>query len=95
MSVITPSVAKQLKLQAQKLSNLDQQSLTSSYPPPAGFLEARNLLTKVARPRMTKEIVVELDQLSDNTEVKMKVTTRLTDQFVRTIISDLLNTWES
>ena len=56
MSVLTPSVAKQLKLQGQKLTELDQQSLTSSYPPPAGYLEARKLLTKVARLRMTNEI---------------------------------------
>ena len=85
MSIITPSVAKQLKIESDKQRGLENSSLTTSYPPPAGYKEARDLLKRVRQTEMTKEIIVELGGQQGNTEESIKVKTRLTDKFMRTV----------
>ena len=81
MSFVPPSVVKQLVTQG----GLDQSSLTSSYPPPAGYQEARDLLRRVAKPNLTRETIVELEENTVSTNDGGKVTTRLTDHFVKAL----------
>ena len=81
MSFVHPSVVKQLVTQG----GIDQSSLTSSYPPPAGYQEAKDLLRRVARSTMEKDTVVELEENNENQILKTKAHTRLADQFIKSL----------